>query len=200
MISSRKAENVAKTVDILKTMNLDVIGIPCHVGKDEDRKNLIQETLKHYGGRIDVLVSNAASNPGTSDDLSCGLLYLPLSHDISCGLLYQPLAFCLYPGSQGTLVQVFNIQEIRCHCDLDHDHFGGRAWSFGRRCVSFPLALLAIFVSFHQVGRFFAAGIHMRSHIVLVLMFCQHSACVAAVMYLAADEHIVNTACVLQLP
>ncbi len=34
----------------------------CHVGKEDDRKNLIDATLKRFG-KIDLLVSNAAVNP-----------------------------------------------------------------------------------------------------------------------------------------
>ena len=39
-----------------------VSGVVCHVGKKEDRDNLIQETVTKYGG-LDILVSNAAVNP-----------------------------------------------------------------------------------------------------------------------------------------
>mmetsp|Transcript_36074 Transcript_36074/g.94868 ORF Transcript_36074/g.94868 Transcript_36074/m.94868 type:complete len:247 (+) Transcript_36074:152-892(+) len=63
-ISSRKKDNVDETVATLKKEGLDVFGIPCHVGKDSDRTNLIEETLKQSGGKIDILVSNAAVNPG----------------------------------------------------------------------------------------------------------------------------------------
>lgn len=68
MISSRKEKNVQKALETLRSKE----GIPadqikgqvCHVGNKEDRKKLIQQTLKDFGG-IDILVSNAATNPGT---------------------------------------------------------------------------------------------------------------------------------------
>lgn len=41
---------------------LNVSGVVCHVGKREDRDNLIQETVNKFGG-LDILVSNAAVNP-----------------------------------------------------------------------------------------------------------------------------------------
>lgn len=62
MISSRKKANVEKAVEALKKEKLECHGLVCHVGKAEDRKQLIDETVKKYGG-IDVLVSNAATNP-----------------------------------------------------------------------------------------------------------------------------------------
>ena len=52
-----------KTVKELRAEKLNVHGIPCHVGKDSDRKNLVKETLSKFGGRIDAFVSNAAVNP-----------------------------------------------------------------------------------------------------------------------------------------
>ncbi|KJE96976.1 hypothetical protein CAOG_09096 [Capsaspora owczarzaki ATCC 30864] len=64
VVSSRRKENVDRAVAELKSSNsaMRVIGIVCHVAKAEDRKRLVQETLKSYGN-IDILVSNAAVNP-----------------------------------------------------------------------------------------------------------------------------------------
>lgn len=62
MVSSRKKDNVDRTVADLKAENLEVSGVVCHVGKAEDRSNLIQQTVSQFGG-IDILVSNAAANP-----------------------------------------------------------------------------------------------------------------------------------------
>lgn len=66
MISSRKEKNVQKALDTLRTKH----GIPsdqikgqvCHVGSKEDRTKLISQTIQDFGG-IDILVSNAATNP-----------------------------------------------------------------------------------------------------------------------------------------
>lgn len=62
MVSSRKQANVDRTVQELKSENLAVEGMVCHVGKAEDRTSLIKETVSRFGG-IDILVSNAAANP-----------------------------------------------------------------------------------------------------------------------------------------
>lgn len=62
MVSSRKQSQVESTIEKLASMNLDVAGTVCHVNKAEDRKNLIQETLKKFGG-IDILVNNVGTNP-----------------------------------------------------------------------------------------------------------------------------------------
>lgn len=61
VISSRKQKNVDEVVQFLSLKGFDVIGVQCHVDKDEDRANLVK-TVKELKGRVDVLVSNAASS------------------------------------------------------------------------------------------------------------------------------------------
>lgn len=70
MVSSRKQKNVDEAVKKLKAENLDVTGTVCHVGKGDDRKNLIDKTVSTYGG-IDILVSNAGQNPFFGNILDC---------------------------------------------------------------------------------------------------------------------------------
>ncbi|KAF8788585.1 Dehydrogenase/reductase SDR family member 4 like protein [Argiope bruennichi] len=62
VISSRKKEKVDKAVSEIKSISDKVSGVPCHVGKQEDRKLLLDFAVAKYGG-IDILVSNAAANP-----------------------------------------------------------------------------------------------------------------------------------------
>ncbi|KAM0731824.1 Dehydrogenase/reductase SDR family member 4 [Formica fusca] len=62
MISSRKELNVKNAVEELRSEGLQVSGVVCHVGKEEDRKNLFEKTKANFGG-LDILISNAAVNP-----------------------------------------------------------------------------------------------------------------------------------------
>ncbi|WP_109300036.1 SDR family NAD(P)-dependent oxidoreductase [Aquimarina sp. AU474] len=62
VISSRNQEAVDEVVSEFKANGLDAVGISCHIGKPEQRKNLVQNVIEHYG-RIDILVNNAAINP-----------------------------------------------------------------------------------------------------------------------------------------
>ena len=57
-----QAANVEAAVSKLRADGHTASGVVCHVGKREDRDNLIQETVAQYGG-LDILVSNAAVNP-----------------------------------------------------------------------------------------------------------------------------------------
>ncbi|KAG2487943.1 hypothetical protein HYH03_013522 [Edaphochlamys debaryana] len=62
-ICSRKAKNVDDTVAALRSRGLEVAGCACHVGSAEQRRALVEACVQRYGG-IDILVSNAAVNPG----------------------------------------------------------------------------------------------------------------------------------------
>ncbi|VVC42754.1 Hypothetical protein CINCED_3A025321 [Cinara cedri] len=72
MISSRRKHNVERALSILKKEYGDekIQGVVCHVSNKDDRNNLIQETIKLFGG-IDIFVSNAATNPTSGSILDC---------------------------------------------------------------------------------------------------------------------------------
>ncbi len=62
VISSRNQEACNEVVKELSDEGLKAIGIACHIGKENQRNNLVEETIKQLG-RIDILVNNAAINP-----------------------------------------------------------------------------------------------------------------------------------------
>ncbi|XP_036336172.1 dehydrogenase/reductase SDR family member 4 [Rhagoletis pomonella] len=70
VISSRKEVNVDSAVDRLRRLNLNVIGLKCHVGDSKDRQRLFDETIRKYG-KLNILVSNAATNPAVGAVLEC---------------------------------------------------------------------------------------------------------------------------------
>ncbi|MFT5764403.1 MAG: dehydrogenase/reductase SDR family protein 4, partial [Saprospiraceae bacterium] len=62
VISSRNQESLDIVADVLKAGGLDVTGIACHVGDDQQLANLVDKTVELYGG-VDILINNAATNP-----------------------------------------------------------------------------------------------------------------------------------------
>ncbi|MEM6628419.1 MAG: glucose 1-dehydrogenase [Bacteroidota bacterium] len=62
VISSRKQEAVDAVAQKFKEDGLEAMGIACHVGQEDQLKNLVDQTVERYGG-VDILVNNAAINP-----------------------------------------------------------------------------------------------------------------------------------------
>lgn len=62
VVSSRKQEAVDQVVDGFKKLGFEATGVAAHVGDANARRNLVEQTLKIYGG-VDILVNNAATNP-----------------------------------------------------------------------------------------------------------------------------------------
>ena len=62
VIASRKQEAVDETAKEFLAEGIEAIGIAAHMGDREQIKNLVEQTIKHFGG-IDIIVNNAATNP-----------------------------------------------------------------------------------------------------------------------------------------
>lgn len=62
VISSRSQEACDAVVTEFEKEGLKAVGIACHIGKEEQRKNLVDTVIEKLG-RIDILVNNAAINP-----------------------------------------------------------------------------------------------------------------------------------------
>jgi len=62
VISSRSQESLNLVAKELSEEGLTVLPYACHVGDENQRKQLVKKTIDTYG-RIDILVNNAAINP-----------------------------------------------------------------------------------------------------------------------------------------
>ncbi len=62
VVSSRSQEGIEKVVSEITANGYNAIECVCHVGEDDQLKNLIETTINKYG-RIDILVNNAGINP-----------------------------------------------------------------------------------------------------------------------------------------
>ena len=73
-MSSRKQSNVDEAVAALRGEGLaapgQVVGVACHVGDAAAIRALVRCALDSFGGRLDILVSNAAVNPASGPILS----------------------------------------------------------------------------------------------------------------------------------
>lgn len=62
VISSRDQDACDAVANEFKNEGLKATGIACHIGKEDQRKALVDKTIEQLGG-IDILVNNAAINP-----------------------------------------------------------------------------------------------------------------------------------------
>lgn len=62
IVSSRKQEAVDNVAQSYVDQGWEAKGVACHVGDANQLKNLVDQTVAHYGG-IDVLVNNAGTSP-----------------------------------------------------------------------------------------------------------------------------------------
>ena len=62
VISSRSQEACDAIAKEFTAEGLKAVGIACHIGKEDQRKELINKIIEAFG-RIDILVNNAAINP-----------------------------------------------------------------------------------------------------------------------------------------
>ena len=62
ILSSRSQGAVDQVAEKIQKKGLKAIGIACHVGDSEQRKQLVEKTIENYG-RLDILINNAAINP-----------------------------------------------------------------------------------------------------------------------------------------
>jgi NAD(P)-dependent dehydrogenase (short-subunit alcohol dehydrogenase family) len=62
VVSSRRQEAVDATAAEFSAAGINAIGIAAHTGDAAQLKNLVQQTIQHFGG-MDIIVNNAATNP-----------------------------------------------------------------------------------------------------------------------------------------
>ena len=62
VVASRKLEDLEKVAEEIRGMGRESLAIAAHVGRLEEVKNLVTETVEKFE-RIDILVNNAGTNP-----------------------------------------------------------------------------------------------------------------------------------------
>ncbi len=61
-IAARKQPELEAAAEEIRKTGRMCLPVPAHIGRSEDRENLVKKVVEAYG-RIDILVNNAATNP-----------------------------------------------------------------------------------------------------------------------------------------
>jgi NAD(P)-dependent dehydrogenase (short-subunit alcohol dehydrogenase family) len=114
VIASRKQEAVDETAKAFMAAGIDAIGIAAHMGDEDQIKNLVEQTVKIFGG-IDIIVNNAAINPTFGPIIETGSEVFDKIMNVN---VKGPLALCklCYPIMKqrggGSIINISSIEGI----------------------------------------------------------------------------------------
>lgn len=114
VIASRKQETVDETAKAFIAAGIDAIGIAAHMGDEDQIKNLVEQTVKVFGG-IDIIVNNAAINPTFGPIIETDSEVFTKIMNVN---VKGPLAFCklCYPIMKqrggGSIINISSIEGI----------------------------------------------------------------------------------------
>lgn len=114
VISSRSQEAVDEVVNEFTNSNLDAIGISCHIGKTEQREELIRKTIEQCGG-IDILVNNAAINPiyGPIEDAEEGVFDKIMDVNVKAPWILSNLALpSMKERGGGSIINIASVEAL----------------------------------------------------------------------------------------
>jgi len=95
-------------------MGLKATGIACHIGKEEQRKHLVDQILKDYG-RIDVLVNNAAINPvfGPIEDADEGIFDKIMDVNVKAPWMLSNLVLpSMQEQKKGSIINIASVEAL----------------------------------------------------------------------------------------
>jgi NAD(P)-dependent dehydrogenase (short-subunit alcohol dehydrogenase family) len=115
VVSSRKQEAVDEVAAEFQAGGLIATGIACHVGEEDQLKNLVDQTVKQYGG-IDILINNAATNPvfGPLEDMDGGVFDKVMNVNVrACMILSNLCKPIMEKRGGGSIINIASVEGIK---------------------------------------------------------------------------------------
>ena len=115
VISSRSQESLDVVAKELSVDGLKVFPFACHVGDENQRKDLVKKTTDIYG-RIDILVNNAAINPvhDSIEKMSSEVYDKILNVNLKAAFDLSNLCFpYLKKGKQGAIINIASVEGLK---------------------------------------------------------------------------------------
>ena len=114
IISSRSQEAVDEVAEEFKKEGLEATGIACHIGKADQRENLVQKTIEQYGG-VDILVNIAAINPiyGPLEDAEEGVFDKIMDVNVKAPWMLSNLALpSMQKRGGGSIINIASVEAL----------------------------------------------------------------------------------------
>ena len=114
IISSRSQEAVDEVAEEFKKEGLEATGIACHIGKADQRENLVQKTIEQYEG-VDILVNNAAINPiyGPLEDAEEGVFDKIMDVNVKAPWMLSNLALSsMQKRGGGSIINIASVEAL----------------------------------------------------------------------------------------
>ena len=115
VISSRSQESLDIVAKELLVEGLKVFPYECHVGDENQRKDLVKKTIDIYG-RIDILINNAAINPvhNSIENISSEVYDKMLNVNLKAAFDLSNLCFpYLKKDKQGAIVNIASVEGLK---------------------------------------------------------------------------------------
>ena len=115
VISSRSQESLDLVAKELSVDGLKVFPFACHVGDENQRKDLVKKTIDIYG-RIDILVNNAAINPvhDSIEKMSSEVYDKILNVNLKAAFDLSNLCFpYLKKAKEGAIINIASVEGLK---------------------------------------------------------------------------------------
>jgi dehydrogenase/reductase SDR family member 4 len=114
VVTSRSQERADKIANDLKNEGYDALAVGCHIGDEDQIKNLVEKTISHYG-KIDILFNNAATNPlmGPLEDMGGDLFDKMMSINVKSAFILSNLCFPYMKDNGGTIIHVSSVEGLK---------------------------------------------------------------------------------------
>jgi len=115
VLSSRDQSAVDSVANQFKKDGLIALAQSCHVGDENQRKNLVQKTIESFG-KIDILVNNAAINPvyDSIENMSSELYDKMLNVNVKSVFDLSNLCFpYLKKDKKGSIINIASVEGLK---------------------------------------------------------------------------------------
>lgn len=114
VLASRKQEGVDEAAAAIRAAGGEALAVACHVGKPDQRKALVERTLRTWG-RVDVLVNNAATNLAFAPALQIEESVFDKIMEINTKGPFELAKACYEPllQAKGAVINIASVEGVR---------------------------------------------------------------------------------------